>query len=80
MEEFLKQDQLETLEKLTNENFLLHQLISYYQENWGRTLQLLQKAQEALMSLQTALENCFHEERAAERDWLAFWGISGERR
>jgi hypothetical protein len=69
---------LETLEKLTNENFLLHQLIAYYQENWGRTLGLLQKAQEALISLRSTLEKCVQEERVAERDWLAFWGISGE--
>ena len=75
VEEFQRRNELDTLEKLTNEKSLLHRRIAYYRESWSRTLELLQKAQEALFSMSTALEKCFQEEKAAEKDWLAFWGI-----
>jgi hypothetical protein len=78
VEEFQRRNELETLEKLTNEKSLLHRRIAYYRESWSRTLELLQKAQEALLSVSTALEKCFQEEKAAEKDWLAFWGIISE--
>lgn len=78
VEEFQTRNQLETLEKLTNEKSLLHRRITFYRESWSRTLELLQKAQEALLSMSTALEKCCQEEKAAEKDWLAFWGIISE--
>lgn len=78
VETFFKQDQLESLESIANENFLLYRLIIRYQEHRARVMQLLQKAREALVALQAALEICIQEIKDAERDWLAFWGIDRE--
>jgi hypothetical protein len=78
VDEFRKRDQLETLEKLTAENFFLQQRILRYQEEWCFTLDMLQKAHEALLRTQNALEKCFQEQISAEREWLASWGIKRE--
>jgi hypothetical protein len=78
VEEFQRRNELETLEKLTNEKSLLQRRIAHYRKSWSRTLELLQKVQEALLSMTTALEKCSQEKKAAEKDWLAFWGIISE--
>jgi len=75
VEEFQVISQLETIDRLTTENFLLHQLIVAYQKRWSRTMDLLERSQYILATLQEALRDCVNEEIAAERDWLAFWGI-----
>ena len=77
-EEFQKRDQLETLQRLTRENFLLQQRLVRYQEHWCSALDLLQKVHEAVRSMQKVLEKYTREEMVAERDWLAFWGIKRE--
>ena len=78
VEEFQKRDQLESLERVTRENFLLQRRLVRYQEYWCSTLDLLQKAHEVVQSMHNALEKYTREEIAAERDWLAFWGIKME--
>ncbi|KAJ3455241.1 hypothetical protein MRS44_013841 [Fusarium solani] len=75
VEEFERMNQLDTVERLTKENSLLDSLAVAYQQRWLRTMDLLEQAQRALTALQKAFEQCIGEEIAAERDWLAFWGI-----
>ena len=76
--EFQKREQLETLRRLTMENSLLQKHIACYQESWCATLDLLQETYEAVLLMQHAFQRCSCEETAAERDWLAFWGIPSE--
>ncbi|KAH6883878.1 hypothetical protein B0T10DRAFT_463242 [Thelonectria olida] len=75
VQEFERMNQLDTIERLTKENSLLDNLVMAYQKHWSRTMDLLEQTQRALMALQKAFEYCIGEEIAAERDWLAFWGI-----
>jgi len=74
VEEFQTIYQLETIDRLTVENSLLWQLIEYHKRS-ARIMALLERCQKALALLQQALENCTNEKIAAERDWLAFWGV-----
>ncbi|KAI9770963.1 MAG: hypothetical protein M1840_002667 [Geoglossum simile] len=78
VDEFQKREQLETLRRLTMENSLLQKHIACYQESWCATLDLLQEACEAVLLMQHAFQRCSGEGTAAERDWLAFWGIPSE--
>ena len=78
VEEFQRRDQLETIQRLTYDNSLLQYLVVEYQKKWCRTIDLLEKAQEAVLLLQRMLEHCIREDVAAEREWLAFWGIKKE--
>jgi len=78
VEEFQRLYQLETIETLSTENSQLQHQILQYQRVWCSTIDLLEQAQQALLSLQKALEYCIQEDIAAERDWLAFWGIKKE--
>lgn len=75
VEDFERTSQLETIDRLTKENSLLQHLVIAYQKHWSHTMDLLEQTQRALMTLQRALEHCMSAEIAAERDWLAFWGI-----
>jgi hypothetical protein len=76
VEEFQKRDVLERLEALTVENASLQQQIIRYQKNWCALLDLLQKIRDAVRSLHSSLRRCADGETTAEREWLAFWGIS----
>jgi len=78
VEEFQRRDQLETIQRLMHDNSLLEYLVVEYQKKWCRTIDLLEKAQEAALLLQRLLEHCIREEVAAEREWLGFWGIKNE--
>jgi hypothetical protein len=75
VEEFQRTSQLDTIERLTIENSLLHNLLVRYKKSWAQTIDMLEQTQQALRILLLALEHCVSEEIAAERDWLAFWGI-----
>lgn len=75
VEEFQRINQLDTIERLIKENSLLDNLVMAYQTNWSHTMDLLEQTQRALNNLQKAFDYCIGEEIAAERDWLAFWGI-----
>jgi len=75
VEEFEIISQLKTIDRLTAENSLLYQLIVAYRKRWFRTMDLLERSQYILATLQEAFRDCVKEEIAAERDWLAFWGI-----
>jgi hypothetical protein len=74
-EEFQRRDQMEILERLSLDNSLLQHLVVEYQKQWCRTIDLLEKVQEAVWSLQQAIEYYFSEHVAAEKAWLAFWGV-----
>jgi hypothetical protein len=39
---------------------------------------MLEKTYQAALALEKALENCIDEDIAAEKQWLAFWGIKKE--
>jgi hypothetical protein len=78
VDEFQRRDHMETIEKLTIENSLLQHVTVEYQKNWCMTIEVLEKTHQAVLTLQKALENCVNEDIAAERQWLAFWGIKKE--
>jgi hypothetical protein len=78
VEEVQRRDQLEVIQRLTLDNSLLQQLVINYQKQWCWTLDLLEKTQEAVLLMQKALERCIEADIAAEKDWLAFWGIGKE--
>ena len=78
VEEMQRRGQLDTIERLTVENSLLQHLIHQYQRQWSATIDLLEKTHQALLSLQKAIEHYVGDGIAAERDWLAFWGITRE--
>ncbi|KAI3573901.1 hypothetical protein IWW34DRAFT_634373 [Fusarium oxysporum f. sp. albedinis] len=75
VEEFERMNQLDTIERLIKENSLIDNLVMAYQKHWSRTMDLLEQTQRVLNNLQKAFDYCIGEEIAAERDWLAFWGI-----
>jgi hypothetical protein len=78
VEEFQKTDELERLERLTNENASLQQDIIRYQRTWCAVLDLLQEMRRVLQVLQSALERCACGEAEADKGWFAFWGIKTE--
>jgi hypothetical protein len=78
VEELQRSEKLETLQKLTHRNALLQQVVIDYQQQWCCTLALLEKTHEARLSVQKAMERCVNESAAAERTWLAYWGIKKE--
>ena len=63
------------IERLTNENREMQNAIVKYQKLWCSTIELLEEAYQALQALQRAFQHCIDEDIAAEKDWLAFWGI-----
>jgi len=71
--------QLESINRLDTENALLGQLLAAYRQQWSQLIDFLEQTQRALMILQKALEKCISDEVAAERDWLAYWGVKKER-
>ncbi|KAH8653965.1 hypothetical protein BGZ60DRAFT_386630 [Tricladium varicosporioides] len=75
VEEFQRQQQLETLERVTTENSWLEFHIARLQQESIRTSNLLQEIYSAVISMQGALEKCRLEEVKANQAWLAFWGI-----
>ncbi len=75
VEELQRIDKLEAIQKLTHENSLLQQVAVEYQRQWCCTIDLLEKTQEAVLVLQRAVEYFSAENEAAERAWLAAWGI-----
>ncbi|KAF3049107.1 hypothetical protein E8E11_008469 [Didymella keratinophila] len=75
VEELQRIDQLETIQELTRKNSLLQQVTVEYQRQWCCTIDLLDKAQEAVLVLQRTVEHFSAENEAAERAWLASWGI-----
>ena len=66
------------LHALARDTALLQRLVVAYQRQWRWTLVLLEKTRTAVASLRNALEHCCRESVAAERAWLAFWGIQKE--
>lgn len=72
VEEFQRRDYLETLEKLTEENCSLQQIILRYRKYSCLTLDILEKAYEGVLVMQKVLNRCLEEERAAEQAWLIF--------
>lgn len=75
VEELQRIDKLETIRELTRRNALLQQVVAEYQRHWCCTIDLLEKIQEAVLTLQGAVEHFTAEREAAERAWLASWGI-----
>ncbi|KAF2818272.1 hypothetical protein CC86DRAFT_309560 [Ophiobolus disseminans] len=75
VEELQRIDQLETLQNLTRQNSLLQDVVKEYQRRWCCTISLLEKTLEAVFSLQKAIKHFEIEREAAERVWLASWGI-----
>ncbi|KAH7108758.1 hypothetical protein B0J11DRAFT_449477 [Dendryphion nanum] len=78
VDEYQRRDHMETIETLTTDNSLLQHVIVKYQKNWCLTIEILEKTHQAVLTLQKALEHCIDEDIAAERQWLAFWGIKKE--
>jgi hypothetical protein len=72
VEEFQRRDYLETLEKLTEENCPLQQLILRYRKYSCLMLDILEKAYEGVLVMQKVLNKCLEEERAVEQAWLIF--------
>lgn len=75
VEELQRIDKLEAIQKLTHENSLLQEVAVEYQKQWCCTIDLLEKTQEAVLVLQRVVEYFSAENEAAERAWLAAWGI-----
>jgi hypothetical protein len=78
VEELQRSEKLEDLQKLTRRNMLLQQMVIGYQQQWCSALTLLEKTHEASVSMKKAIEQCVNESAAAERSWLAYWGIKKE--
>jgi hypothetical protein len=75
VEELQRLDQLETIQNLTRKNSLLQEVVTEYQRQWYCTIDLIEKTQEAVFILQEAIQHFNVETEAAERVWLALWGI-----
>jgi hypothetical protein len=75
VDEYQRRDHMEAIERLTVENSLLQRAILKHQKIWCLTIELLEATNSAVLKLQKALEHCIDENIAAERQWLAFWGI-----
>jgi hypothetical protein len=79
VEEFQRRQQLETIDRITMENSWLEYHIAQCWESSSRAMNLLPGIYRAIALLQNTLEGCRREDLAADRAWLAFWGISEER-
>jgi hypothetical protein len=77
-QEVQRSEDLVALQKLTRRSLLLQQLIIDYQQQWCCMLNLLEKSDEARVSMQRAVEHCVSKSAAAERAWLGYWGIKKE--
>jgi uncharacterized protein YbgA (DUF1722 family) len=75
VEEIQRLDQLETIQNLTRKNSLLQDVVTEYQRQWYCTIDLIEKTQEAVLILQEVIQHFNVEIEAAERAWLASWGI-----
>jgi hypothetical protein len=75
VEELQRINQLEAIQELTRKNSLLQQVAVEYQRQWCCTIDLLDKAQEAVLVLQRTVEHFSAKNEAAERAWLASWGM-----
>ena len=78
VDEFQRRDYLDTIERLTIENSLLENVVVKYRRNWCLTIDVLENAYQAMLTLEKALENYIIEDIAAEKQWLLFWGIKKE--
>jgi hypothetical protein len=74
VEEFQRMHQLEAIEKLAHENWLIQRQIVIYQKQYCWIIDVLEEAHRAMLSLQRALEYCIHENMAADQAWLEFRG------
>lgn len=75
IEELQRSDQLLTIERLTRKNHLLQRVAVQCQKHSCSTSELLEHTQHAVIELQIAVDRFCHENEAAERVWLATWGI-----
>jgi hypothetical protein len=75
VEEVQRSEKLATLQTLTRRNALLQQVMLEYQQQWCCALKLLEETHHARLSVQKAMERCADESAAAEKAWLAYWGI-----
>jgi hypothetical protein len=75
VKEFHRRQQLDLLERLTMENSLLQKQIVRYQDSSSLTINLLKEAYSVVALMQDALERCRLKELAADKDWLAYWGV-----
>jgi len=80
IEESQRMHQLKNIKKLATENTKMQNAILQYQELGCKTVELFEKAYQALQTLKRAFGNCVDEDIAAEKDWLTFWGISKQHR
>ena len=75
IEELQRIDQLQAIKQLTHKNHLLQEVAVEYQKYWCRTIELLERTQDAVLELQGAIYHFSNENQAAEIAWLALWGI-----
>lgn len=71
-EEQIEQLNLETLEELTEENYSLQKSILSYRKHRHLTMNILERAHEALFRIQIVLEACTKEEESVGRDRRGF--------
>ncbi|KAF8856251.1 hypothetical protein BDZ45DRAFT_594457 [Acephala macrosclerotiorum] len=76
--EFQRRQELDTLERITMENSWLEHHIARCRETSSRTIKLLHGIYQAVALMQNTLEKCRRQDLAADRAWLAFWGIHNE--
>jgi hypothetical protein len=74
VEELQRSEKLVALQKLTQKNALLQELVIEHQQQWCCTLNLLEKTHEAQFRVQQAVAQCVNKSAAAERTWLGYWG------
>lgn len=72
VEDFQNRDHLETLEKLTEENYSLQQRILRYRKYSCLALNIVEKVYEGLLVMRKVLNECLEEEKAVEQAWLIF--------
>jgi hypothetical protein len=76
--EMKRAQELQTISILMKENQLLWKEVAICRRLWNGIIVMMTEAIEAMKCIETALENFSTETAAAERDWLAFWGIYRE--
>jgi hypothetical protein len=75
VEDFHRVSQEETIDRLKEENVSLSRQIKLYQESWAKSQCFLEEMYQYKELLQDFLSHLSQLRRAAEKDWLAVWGI-----
>jgi hypothetical protein len=77
VDESMRVTQLNTIERLLQENSSLQESLTQYRWAWHVLMDSFDEVFDSALLLQGSLEECRDKISAAEGNWLASWGVGG---